>query len=111
MSATPNLDREWLLSKKRAGDAYEAHDALGMVEHETMADLIDLKRTLARKAGRLAVQLQFLAENIDATPDMTINSLGIVQNDGLDIDRTCAEIGRLAEVLRGIASARKAAER
>lgn len=108
---TPNLDREWLDAKKRANEAFDAQDALSMLEHETTADLLSRKQTFVRAATILANRLQHAVERVEHAPldHHTLNSVGEIQSSGSDLDRTCAEIGMLREVLAGIGSARKAA--
>lgn len=110
---TPNLDAAWLEAKKRASAAYEAHDALGMLEAETTADIFSKKQAFFRTATTLANRLFDCMERVEGAPldHFTLNSAGEVQSAGLEIDALCREIGALRDVLRGIGSARKAAAR
>ncbi|MFN0149939.1 MAG: hypothetical protein ACKVU1_04395 [bacterium] len=110
---TPLLDREWFAAKQRALEAYEAKDALGMLEAETTADLLSRKRDLVEHASGLAERLTAMAARVEAEPLLHFgqNTLGEVQGKGLDVDRCCAEIGMLREVIAGINSARNAAAR
>jgi len=110
---TTKLNAAWLQAKQRALEAYNAKDALGMVQAELEADILARKRDLVEQATRLAERLTTMAGRVEAEPHLHYgqNSLGEVQNSGLDIDRLCAEIGTLREVLAGIGSALKAAAR
>jgi hypothetical protein len=108
-STTPNLDAAWKTAMARGIEAYEARDALAMLQAETEEHLISAKRELVHDAHRLAERLARLADAMESDPGYTVNSLGEVQTSGPAIDLRCAEIGRLREVLRGIESARKAA--
>ncbi len=110
---TRNLAAAWLEAKKRASAAYEAADALAMVEHETTADLLRKKEDFIRTAATLANRLLDCMERVESAPldHHTLNTLGEVQNTGHDLDRLCAEIGALRDVIKGIASAKKAGER
>jgi hypothetical protein len=111
MTTTPNLDAAWHAAKARAMEAYEAADPLAMVEAETEAEIIWAKRELVHDVRGLAQRLAWLAEAVEGDPEYVVNSVGEVQASGPAIDIRCAEIGRLRETLRGIASARRAAER
>jgi len=112
-TTTPRLDAAWLEAKKRANEAYEQRDALSMLEHETTADLLSRKQAFVRAATTLANRLQHAVERVEHAPldHHTLNSVGEIQGSGSDIDRLCVEIGVFREVLAGIASARKAADR
>jgi hypothetical protein len=109
MSQTPNLNREWFAAKKRASVAFESGDALGMVEAETTAALFSRKGDLVQHATRLAQRLLAVAERVEAEPEnhYSLNSAGEAQGAGADVDRLCAEIGVLRDVLAGVASVRK----
>jgi len=113
MTPTPNLDREWLAAKRRANEAYEAKDAAGMIEAETAADLYSKKGVFVDVATRLANRLLAAAARVEEEPENhhALNSLGEVQSSGADVDRICGEIGTLRDVLKSVASAKKAAER
>jgi len=110
---TPKLNAAWLQAKQRALEAYNAKDALGMVQAEVEADILARKRDLVEQAARLADRLTTMAARVEAEPENhhSMNSLGEVQSSGADLDRLCVEIGVFREVLAGINSARKAAER
>jgi hypothetical protein len=103
------LDVAWSDAKARVLTAYEAKDSLGMLEAETEADMVWLKRELVHDVRRLAHRLAWLADAVESDPSYTINSVGEVQTSGPAIDARCAEIAKLRDVLKGIAQARKAA--
>jgi hypothetical protein len=110
---TKNLAAAWLEAKKKATAAYDAGDALAMVEHEMTADLLRKKEDFVRTAATLANRLLDCMERVEGAPldHHTLNSLGEVQATGQEVDGLCREIGALRDVLKGVASARKAAER
>jgi hypothetical protein len=108
-SATPQLDAAWKAAKRRASEAYDARDALSMVEAETQADVIWKKRELANDLARLAHRLAWLADALEADPNYAPNACGEVQGSGLSIDVACAELARMRTILDGIATARRAA--
>jgi len=112
-TTTPRLDAAWLEAKKGANAAYEAHDALSMLQAETTADLLSRKQAFVRAATILANRLQHAVERVEGAPldHHTLNSVGEIQSSGADLDRLCVEIGVFREVLAGINSARKAAAR
>jgi len=114
-TTTPRLDAAWLEAKKGANAAYEQRDALSMLEHETRADLLDAQRSLATYAARLAFKMKNLASRLEIHGGENdaewLNALGETGSDADDVNRLCAQIAKMRETLRGIASARKAAAR
>jgi len=100
-------------ARKKAYTAAESRNALDMLAAETELKLLDKKLDFVRYAVRLADSLLRTAERMEEEPEyhFAANSLGVVQGAGLDVDRACAEIAGLRQMLDDIASAKKAAER
>lgn len=113
MTDPTNLDAAIRDARKHAYAVSESRDALDMLEAETTVRILDKKKDLVRFAIRLADTLMRVAERFEEEPENhhVANSLGVVQGAGLDVDRACAEIATLRQMLDDIASARKAVER
>lgn len=108
---TQKLDAAWLEARAAANAAYEKKDALGMLEAETLAEMLSMKARFVRDALTLATRLQHAADRVENAPldHYTLNSAGELQGNAGDVDRLCAEIGTLRQVLAGIGTARNAA--
>jgi hypothetical protein len=106
------LDEAIREARKKAYTASERNDTLTLLAAETELRLLDRKKDLVRYAVRLADTLMRTAERLEEEPEgFVVNSLGIVQGAGLDVDRACAEIAVLRETVAEIQKARKAAAR
>jgi hypothetical protein len=112
MTVTTKLDAAISEARKRAHAAWESGDALAMLAAEAEIRLLDRKRDLAGYATRLATRLLRTAETIETQPEyhFAANSLGEVQGAGLDVDRACAEVAMLRQMLDEIEAARKAVQ-
>ncbi|MFN0149596.1 MAG: hypothetical protein ACKVU1_02665 [bacterium] len=106
------LDKAIREARKRAFAVSESGDPLELLAAEVEVRLLDRKKDLATYAVRLADTLMRTAEQTEEQPmEFVVNSLGVVQGAGLDVDRACAEIAALRQMVDDVASARRAAER
>lgn len=110
---TTKLDVAIRAARKRAYTAAESHNALDTLAFETELKLLDKKLDFVRHAVRLADTLMRTAERMEEEPEnhFAANGLGVVQGAGLDVDRACAEIAVLRQMLDDINGARKAVAR
>jgi hypothetical protein len=71
-----------------------------VVEWELQADVDHTREAIIRRARSLAERLTRLADELEADPDASFNTLGELQGNGPELDTWCAKLGFARETLK-----------
>ena len=63
-------------------------------------DVDNTRKALIQRARMLAERLTRLANGLEADPDFSINTVGELQGNGVELDTWCAKLGYARETLK-----------
>jgi hypothetical protein len=71
-----------------------------VVEWKLESEVEDLRKAMVRRARSLAEDLTRLADGLEADPNHSFNTLGILQGNGVELDAWCVKLGFVRDTLK-----------
>jgi hypothetical protein len=73
---------------------------MGAVEWKLELEVENTREKLVHRARSLAERLARLADDLEADPDASFNTLGVLQGNGVELDGWCVKLGFARETLK-----------
>jgi len=82
------------------GTDWSPRSRMEAVEWKLERDVEYTREAIVKRARSLAENLTRLANDLEADPDASFNTLGVLQGNGVELDGLCVKLGYARETLK-----------